>query len=123
MKKLIRQILKEEVSERLKKVIKNKLSKELSNVEIILHKDGSIWFIDRNEKYWFFELKNSGHLWWRDNYFINFFNIFSMDEFEFEPIIKEWVEEVLDSKVVLTISARLHTPTSVEEVLNQKDIK
>jgi hypothetical protein len=108
------------ISDRFKKIIFDRMYKDLSHVEIILHEDKSIWFIDRNEKYWFFELKKSGCLWWRYEFFTNFFSLFSMDRSEFEPIIKEWVDEVLNSKVVATDYGMGMYKVQVEQVLNLK---
>ena len=45
------------ISERLKKVIFDKLYNDLFNVEIIPY--NNIWFIDRDNKYWYFERKNT----------------------------------------------------------------
>ncbi len=90
------------VSDRLKQVIFKRLYKELGNAEIIPY-NNSIWFIDRNERYWYFELENNGNLYWRYNYFTNFFSWFSLEPNQFEPIISEWVEEVLNHKVSTTI--------------------
>jgi hypothetical protein len=122
MKKLIRKILKEEVSERLKKIIKNKLSKELSNVEIIFDDDESIWFIDRENKYWYLEFEKSGKLWWRYDFFDKFFEFFSMEKSEFEPIISEWVEDILNRKVISTRKLNTNNLLSVEDILNRKVI-
>ena len=108
------------MNERLKKLIFRKLYEDLSQVEII-HYDESIWFIDRKKKYWYFEYDKSGILYWRYGFFSEFFKIFSLDKVdEYQPIICEWVEEVLNCKV--------HTPSQwwnsntnqVEEVLNYK---
>ena len=120
MKQLIRKILKEEVSERLKRVVKNKLSKDLSHAEIILDDDGSIWFIDRNEKYWYLEFEKSGQLLWRHDFFTNFFRLFSMERPEFEPIIIEWVEDLLNRKAVSTSENYLPHQPQVEDLLNRK---
>jgi hypothetical protein len=119
MKYLIRKILKEEVSERLKKIIKNKLSKELSHAEIILDDDGSIWFIDRENKYWYLEFEKSGKLWWRYQFFNKIFELFSMGPFEFEPIIHEWVEDLLNRNVTTTTGSTDSQNDEVEDVLNQ----
>ena len=105
---------------RLKQIIFDKLYKDLSHVEIIPHKD-SVWFIDRKEKYWYLEYKKNGALYWRWQFFPKYFNLFSLEEDEFEPIISEWVEEVLNCKV----NAPIWTYTTaklpeVEEVLNSK---
>ena len=104
MKELIKKILKEEVNERLKNSIKKKLTRDLSHAEIILDDDGTIWFIDRENNYWYLELKKSGNLWWRWKFFSEFFHFFSMERSEYEPIIAEWAEEVLNFKVVSTDS-------------------
>jgi hypothetical protein len=107
------------ISDKIKKIIFDKLYKDLSNVEIIPHED-SIWFIDRKEKYWYFEFTKSGELWWRYFFFTNFFNLFSMEYKEFEPIIIEWVEEVLNSKVCATLDEDICCCLQVEKVLNSK---
>ena len=87
---------------RLKNIIKNKLSEDLSSVSIINY-NGSIWFIDPKLKYWYLELyKKTKTLWWRLDFFEDFFILFGMEQREFVPIIIEWVEEVLNSRVYIT---------------------
>ena len=104
---------------RLKKVIFKKLYEDLSGVEIIPH-DNTVWFIDRDNKYWYFEYKKSGELYWRHPFFINFFKLFSIEKNEFGSIISDWVEEVLNCKVVTTASHSARLIFEVEEVLNCK---
>ena len=107
------------INDRLKNIIFKKLYNDLSHVEIIPY-EGDIWFIDRNIKYWYLELKNNGKLWWRSNFFDRFFQAFSLERNNYESLIAEWVEEVLNNKVN-TIDNRFHIPSpSVEEVLNRK---
>ena len=108
-----------EVNDRLKKIIFKKLYNDLSHVEIIPF-DGSIWFIDRDKKYWYLQLRNNGLLWWRWDFFEFFFRIFSLEHNEYEPIIAEWVEEVLNHKVDTTDFLHFRYLDSVEEVLNNK---
>ena len=103
---------------KLKQYIFNKLYKRLSNAEIIPY-NNSIWFIDREERYWYFELGNNGTLYWRYGFFPNFFMIFSMERDQFEPIISEWVEEVLNHKVSSTHGVKAYRWSNVEEVLNE----
>ena len=86
------------ISQKLKEIIFKKLYKDLSHVEIITY-GNDIWFIDRNDKYWFFKYDSTGRLWWRRIYFNNFFTLFSLTSTEFVPIISSWVEEVLNYKV------------------------
>jgi hypothetical protein len=103
---------------RLKQIIKNKLSEDLSSVSIINY-NGSIWFIDAKSKYWYLELyKKTKTLWWRLDFFEDFFLLFSMEQREFVPIIIEWVEEVLNGKVVSTHHTERGYTAEVEEVLN-----
>ena len=104
---------------RLKQIIFKKLYKDLSHVEIIPHND-SIWFISRKDEYWYFQYEKCGNLWWRWLYFNNFFAPFSMEYKEFQWIISDWVEEVLNCKVNKPELQWLQTNTMVEEVLNCK---
>ena len=102
---------------RLKNIIKNKLSEDLSSVSIINY-NGSIWFIDPKSKYWYLELyKKTKTLWWRLDFFEDFFILFGMEQREFVPVIIEWVEEVLNSRVYITKVWRGIDSNGVEEVL------
>ena len=107
------------VSDRLKDIIFKKLYKELSKVEIIPYKD-SVYFIDRDNEYWYFEYEKKGKLWWRYNFFLNFFVLFSLEPHEYEKVMGEWVEEVINCKVNTTSFWFFLGINSVEEVLNCK---
>ena len=107
------------INDRLKNIIFKKLYNDLSHVEIIPY-EGDIWFIDRNIKYWYLELKNNGKLWWRSNFFDRFFQAFSLERNNYESLIAEWVEEVLNNKVNTTIPLPNPPTNRVEEVLNNK---
>jgi hypothetical protein len=107
------------VTDKLKQIIFKRLYKELGNAEIIPY-NGSIWFIDREEKYWYFDFENSGALYWRYGFFSNFFEMFSLEHEDFEPILASWVEEVLNHKVSTTSFVEIFSCGSVEEVLNHK---
>ena len=86
------------VKDKLKSIIFKLLSEWLKDVEIIPY-NGSIWFINRPEKYWYLELNPNNHLWWRYSFFFDFFGMFSLEFKEFEPLIREWTENVLNHKV------------------------
>jgi hypothetical protein len=107
------------INDRLKNIIFKKLYNDLSHVEIIPY-EGDIWFIDRNIKYWYLELKNNGKLWWRSNFFDRFFQAFSLERIDYESLIAEWVEEVLNNKVNTTQGFPFRIDDVVEEVLNNK---
>ena len=107
------------VTDRLKQIIFKRLYEELGNCEIIPYKS-SIWFIDRENKYWYFELEEGGTLWWRYHFFIPFFDMFSMSPDDFKSVLSSWVEEVLNCKVVTTSRSLQYSYIWVEEVLNCK---
>lgn len=105
------------VSDRLKQVIFKKLYMDLKGVEIIPY-GNSIYFIDREKKYWYFEYEKNGELWWRYGFFSNFFRLFSLESNDYSIIMGEWVEEVLNYKVSSTNTIQFGPELSVEEVLN-----
>ena len=107
------------ISDKLKKIIFDELYRELGKAEIINY-NGNVWFIDREKKYWYFELQKDGRLWWRYSFFNNFFLLFSLDSARFEPILKDWVEEVLNCKVDIPFHNYSVSSSMVEEVLNCK---
>jgi hypothetical protein len=103
---------------RLKKIIFSKLNDDLSKVEIILSENQSIWFIDRANKYWYFELEKSGKLWWRYEFFTNFFPLFCLEIDEFQPLLSEWVEGILNRGVSTTTSFSERLIPSVEGIFD-----
>ena len=105
--------------ERLKRIIFKKLDQDLGHAEIIVDDNKSIWFIDRANKYWYLELRSSGTLWWRYTFFNDFFPLFGMVREEYEPVIAEWVEEVLKRGVSSTATKDLLWWREVEEVLKR----
>jgi len=108
-----------EINDRLKKIIFRKLANDLSHVEVILN-NGMIWFIDRDNKYWYLTLRNDGQLWWRYDFFEQFFRAFSLERNDYEPLIVEWVEQVLNRKVKSTKASAGIFYWVVENVLNSK---
>ena len=56
------------ISEKLKSVIFDKLYQDLKHCEIIPY-DGSIYIIDRDNKFLYFEYDKGGTLWWRYDFF------------------------------------------------------
>jgi hypothetical protein len=87
------------ISNKLRETIFKRLSKELSRVEVI-RRGNEIWFIDRDNKYWYFiyNIKQEKLLWKLQ--FINNFNlIFDLRYSEAMRTISDWVEGVLGYKV------------------------
>jgi hypothetical protein len=108
------------MNERLKRIIFKKLDQDLGQVEIIVDDNKSIWFIDRANKFWYLELRSSGTLWWRYSFFRDFFPLFGMERLEYEPVIAEWVEEVLKRGVSSTYIEGDNLEVLVEEVLKHE---
>ena len=102
----------------LKKIVFRKLNQDLSKVEIILSENQSIWFIDRANKYWYFELEKSGKLWWRYEFFTDFFIIFCLEVNEFQPILSEWVEGILNRGVSATGDLGMERIATVEKIFD-----
>jgi len=105
------------ISDRTKQFIFNNLIKDLSNVEIIRH-DDSLWFIDREKRYWYLELVKTGKLYWRYQFFTEFFNMYSIERNVYEPIIKEFVESVLNCAVSSTKTYSDGFNPKVNSILN-----
>ena len=108
------------MNERLKRIIFKKLDQDLGQAEIIVDDNKSIWFIDRANKFWYLELRSSGTLWWRYSFFRDFFPLFGMERIEYEPVIAEWVEEVLKRGVSSTYIEGDNLEVLVEEVLKHE---
>jgi len=104
-------------TDKFKKIIFDKLTLDLSKVDIIFY-DDSLWFIDRENEYWFLELQKGGVLYWRWDFFDHFFLLFTMERDEYEPLIKEWVESVLNCGIRTTLLLRSAKQSQVESVLN-----
>ena len=105
------------ISDRTKQFIFNALIKDLSNVEIIRH-DNSLWFIDREKKYWYLELVKTGKLYWRYQFFTEFFEMYSIERSVYEPIIREFVELVLNNRITTTAAAERKSKNRLEDALN-----
>jgi hypothetical protein len=110
------------IPDRLKKIIFRKLCNDLSHVEIIPF-NNSIWFVDRDEKYWYFELQKDGTLWWRYQFFSDFFILFSLERDDYQSILARWVEEVLNSRVYITKVWRGIDNHGVEVILNSRVLR
>ena len=107
------------MNERLKKIIYNKLFDDLKDAEIIPYED-YIWFIDREKKYWYLRYSKSGLLVWRWDFFNRFFQLFSMQQKDYQYVISSWVEYVLNYKVESTTYYNKIRLRGVEDVLNYK---
>ena len=108
--------------ESFKKGFINKIEEELNKCEIIYNPNTKgIWFVNREEKYWYLEYKiETNYLWWRYDFFKFYTNLFSMESEVFQPLISEWVENKLNAKVGRTELHNLDENTAVQDTLNCK---
>ena len=108
------------LNSKIKKVIADYLLKDLMSVEIIYYKD-SIWFIDRERKYWYFEYhKTDKHLWWRWSHFQTALKIFSLNGEENQSIFGELVSSILNKKQILECKYPNKVFKTVGSILNFK---
>ena len=109
------------MSPRLKKLIAKYLLRDLHQVEIIYYRD-SIWFIDRENRYWYFEYhKVDKHLWWRWSHFTQSLKIFSMDGEKEQSIFGELVNMILTKKQILEAKYPNKIFKTVGSVMNFED--
>jgi hypothetical protein len=115
-------------SDKLKKLIVEYLLKDLMPVEIIYYRD-SIWFINREQRYWYFEYhKEDKHLWWRWSHFQSALTMFSLNGEEHQYLFGELVNMILNKKqnletkypdkVFKTVGSILNFKEDIKETLN-----
>jgi hypothetical protein len=110
-----------EIHPKLKKLIAKYLLRDLHRVEIIYYRD-SIWFIDRENRYWYFEYhKVDKHLWWRWSHFTQALKMFSMDGEKEQSIFGELVNMILTKKQNLESKYPNKIFKTVGSVINFKD--
>lgn len=121
------------MNDKIKKVICDYLVKDLYKVEIIYYRD-SIWFIDRENRYWYFEYhKVDKHLWWRWSHFTQALKIFSMDAEKEQCIFGELVNMILTkkqnleskypNKIFKTVGSVMNFEDKVDEDTSKNEIK
>jgi hypothetical protein len=100
----------------------NLIENELNKCEIIYNPNTKgIWFVNREEKYWYLEYKvESNYLWWRYDFFKSYIDLLSMTSEVFTEVISEWVENKLNGKVDTTKSLNFPNGLAVEDTLNLK---
>ncbi len=86
------------LSDKIKNIIFEYLLDEIYKVEIIYYRD-SVWFIDRENRYWYFEYhKVDKHLWWRWSHFTTALTMFSMEAEKEQYLLGELVNMILTKK-------------------------
>ena len=82
-------------SEKLKKLIFDKINHDLSNT--IYHPHGKeIWIIDFDTKEWYFQYLSEGQLWYNQKIFNLNLPLFSLTNEENQKLLKMWFEKTLN---------------------------
>ena len=109
------------LAEKLKQRLIFEIERIVSKCQIYYNQNTkSIWFINPETKFWYFEYSLDGDLWWRYVAFNIFKDLYRMDDKTFSDIISEWVEETLNCKVVGTVLTQGEQEVVVEETLKCK---
>jgi hypothetical protein len=98
----------------------DRVEKKLRDCEIIYNpKTKGIWFINREERYWYLEYKiETNYLWWRYEFFNQLKELFCMPNEVFNEIISEWVENILNCNVLSTRDRFIAFNYELEDTLN-----
>jgi hypothetical protein len=109
-------------SNKFKQGFIDRVEKKLRDCEIIYNpKTKGIWFINREERYWYLEYKiETGYLWWRYEFFNQLKELFCTPDDVFDEIISEWVENKLNCEVLTTDYSIDGEAYSVKDTLNCK---
>ena len=108
--------------EKFKQGFIKQIEKELNKCEIIYNPNTKgIWFINREEKYWYLEYKiETNYLWWRYEFFNLLKTLLSMPDEVFNEVISRWVENKLNCEVFSIHAQIINNKILVEETLNCK---
>jgi hypothetical protein len=85
---------------KLEEVIFKKLDNDLSNCSVVVDKDNCIWILDKDKHYYYFVLDYSNKLTLNRNYFSSLSLIFSLDEVQFNSLMKSYFENHLNKNNV-----------------------
>lgn len=110
-----------DINIRLKKIIFNKLNSDLEKF-VFLPFGRETWIIDMDDKSWFFLSDCFGQVYYNTIFFDRFFRLFSLNQNEYQPLLKEWFEDVT-SQNIRTIARRTGNFDYMIEPLLKKNIE
>jgi len=117
---LVKEILSEDVNPKLAKIAMGKLYDDIKDAEVIPYRS-SVWIIDRKNKYWYIEYRDGGAMYWRRDFFQDFFNMFSMKDKDFEPLLVTMMEDILNNYKDILKNIEKPEYTSVEDDLRKNN--
>jgi hypothetical protein len=93
-----------DIHPRLKKIIFDKLNSDLEDF-IFLPNGRETWIINFDDKSWCFSSDCYGQIHYNSNFFNSFFRLFSFEQNEYQPLLKDWYGN-LTSQNIRVISRR-----------------
>lgn len=86
------------IDEIVKQSIFNLLFDDMDGAEVI-DLGESIWIIDKEKRYWYFEYQtDTKNLWWRYDFFLSYLTPFGMNEVWYHNIFSEFFNHFLNQK-------------------------
>jgi hypothetical protein len=102
-----------EISDRLKKIIFNRITESLSNTESFKCSKAGVWVIDRQRDDWYFISRYDGFTFYNKDYFKNFLSLFSMSPDKSYLLLREYAKEVLHLKFVHFVKGHEETRNDI----------
>lgn len=109
-------------SEKLKKLVFDKITCDLSNTTFHPHGQ-EIWIINFDTKEWFFEYHNDGQLWYNQKLFSVYLPLFSLTNSENQKFIKYWFETSLKLTVNKIARKNSNMDYYIDGIINDKKYK
>jgi hypothetical protein len=81
------------------------------------YNNGSMWLIFTDRKKWVIELTEDGTLWYNYYFFQDCFKYLSLDVFENQHYITEWVEDTIQNRVLNTLRRLQSLSAAVEDTI------
>jgi hypothetical protein len=88
-----------EINEKLKKLLFSEITSEYKE-KIIVPYESDLWILDIDKKNWYFQLESNGTLWYNQKSIDNIFKYFSIHYKNYQPIIKNWIEDLTELHVL-----------------------
>lgn len=109
-------------NKRLQKLIYDKLIDDLSGV--IYHPHGQdLWFINFDTKEWYFQYTNTGQLWYNQILFKSYFTIFSLSNSDYQKILKNWFENVINLPVNVIMRKNSNMDYYIDGIMRNTNYK
>jgi len=88
-----------------------------------IYSEGSVWLINPETKEWFLEIKKTGDMNYFYDKFDNFHIYLNMKRSEFEMVLKNWVEDILEKKIYSTTETWMSYQSIIKKISNKNVVK